>query len=531
MCDDLRQPTAKRADREHESPLAAAEAERDRYQLLLDINNAVVRQLDLRSVLHATSESLRKVIPHDSAAIWLHDPNSGQLRLFTFDLQYQSDLDEGRLFPLEGTPEGLAFNSRRPVVITNIDLNEFPAPQLQHAYDDGLRSACIIPLVAHGRALGTLDVASRSAGAYSESDAELLTHIAGQIAIAVENALAYREIAALKNKLASEKIYLEEEIKTEYNFEEIVGRSAALKHLLKQIETVAPTDATILIQGETGTGKELIARAIHNLSARRERTLVKLNCAAIPTGLLESELFGHEKGAFTGAVAQRVGRFEIAHKGTLLVDEVGEIPLELQPKLLRVLQEQEFERLGSSRTIKTDVRLITATNCDLQQMVAEKKFRSDLYFRLNVFPVYVPSLRERLEDIPLLVSYFAQKYARRMNKRIETIPAEALQALCGYPWPGNIRELENVIERSVILSSGRELQVAVPEQISRPIATPAAMTSPGMYLEDAERAHILTALQDANWIIGGPRGAASKLGLNRSTLRSKMLKLGISRPS
>jgi formate hydrogenlyase transcriptional activator len=309
--------------------------------------------------------------------------------------------------------------------------------------------------------------------------------------------------------------------------------------VLKQVETVAPTDSPILICGETGTGKELIARAIHNLSARRERTLVKLNCAAIPTGLLESELFGHEKGAFTGAIAQRVGRFELAHKGTLLLDEVGEIPLELQPKLLRVLQEQEFERLGSSRTIRTDVRLITATNCDLRQMVAEKKFRSDLYYRLNVFPIKVPPLRERAEDIPLLVSYFAQKHARRMNKRLETIPTDALQELCQYTWPGNVRELENIIERAVILSPGPELRSALPELSSQAAVIPAEPAdkhthlevAENMRLEDAERAHILRALRDTNWIIGGARGAASKLGLNRSTLRSKMVKLGINRPS
>ncbi len=539
MRDDPRSAKANGTDLQYKALLATAEAERDRYQLLLDINNAVVTRLDLGSLLHATSDSLRKVIPHDSASIALYDPESGQLRLHRFDLQYASDLEEGALFSLEGSPEGLAFTSRRPVVIGNLNLEEFPAPQIKHAYDDGLRSACIIPLVVRDRALGTLDIASRSEHAFTDGDAELLTHIAGQIAIAVENALAYREIAALKNKLASEKVYLEEEIKTDYNFEEIIGRSIALKQVLKQVETVAPTDSVVLIYGETGTGKELIARAIHHLSARRERTMVKLNCAAIPTGLLESELFGHEKGAFTGAIAQRVGRFELAHKGTLLLDEVGEIPLELQPKLLRVLQEQEFERLGSSRTIRTDVRLITATNCDLRQMVAEKRFRSDLYYRLNIFPVFVPALRERAEDIPLLVKYFAQKHARRMNKWIETIPNDALQALCHYPWPGNVRELENLIERAVILSPGPELQVALPELLPHADVIPAEAAGQSvnlehaetMRLEDAERAHILRALRDTNWIVGGPRGAASKLGLNRSTLRSKMIKLGINRPS
>jgi formate hydrogenlyase transcriptional activator len=519
------------ADGKYDALLAAAEAERDRFQLLLDINNAVVTHLDLANLLHATSTSLRKVIAHDAAAIALYDPDNTQLRLHTFDLQYAGRAGEGALLPLEGTPEGLAFTSQRPIVIRNLNLKEFPSMETRKAYDDGLRSGCIIPLLVHDRALGTLVIASLRENAFTEQDADLLTHIAGQIAIAVENALAYREIAALKNKLASEKVYLEEEIKTEYNFEEIVGRSNALKHVLQQVEIVAATDSVVLIHGETGTGKELIARAIHNLSARRERTMVKLNCAAIPMGLLESELFGHEKGAFTGAVAPRVGRFELAHRGTLLLDEVGEIPLELQPKLLRVLQEQEFERLGSSRTIKTDVRLITATNCDLQQMVAEKKFRSDLYYRLNVFPVFVPPLRERVEDIPLLVSYFAQKHARRMKKTIEAIPTNMLEKLCQYSWPGNVRELENLIERAVILSSGPELQVTVPELSTGAASIPAEGTGQNSKLQDAERTHILRILNETNWIIGGPRGAASKLGLNRSTLRSKMIKLGISRPS
>jgi len=541
MRDDPLSTSALGASQQREQRLATAEAERDRFQLLLDINNAVVTRLDLKSILHATSESLRKIIPHDSAAISLYDSESRQLRLHSFDLQYPSDVEEGALFPLEGSPEGLAFTERRPVVIGELDLKEFPAPLIEHAYKDGLRSACIIPLVAHNRAMGTLDIASRSENAFTESDADLLTHIAAQIAIAVENALAYREIAALKNRLASEKIYLQEEIQTQYNFEQIIGRSAALKRVLKQVETVASTDSVVLICGKTGTGKELIARAIHNLSARRERTLVKLNCAAIPTGLLESELFGHEKGAFTGALSQRVGRFELAHKGTLLLDEIGEIPFELQPKLLRVLQEQEFERLGSSRTIKTDVRLIAATNCDLKQMVNENKFRADLYYRLNVFPIVVPPLRERAEDIPLLVSYFAQKHARRMNKRIDTIPNETLQALGRYPWPGNVRELENVIERGVILSTGRELQVTLPEldeaeAISSAShdgdirATQTQRAATPTTFSEVERAHILRVLNDCNWVIGGPRGAASKLGLNRSTLRSKMMKLRITRP-
>ena len=332
-------------------------------------------------------------------------------------------------------------------------------------------------------------------------------------------------------RLRDEKLYLQDEIRTKYNFEEIIGESPALKTILEQLQTVAPTDSTILILGETGTGKELIARAIHNLSARQARTLVKVNCAAIPTGLLESELFGHEKGAFTGAIAQRAGRFELAHRGTLFLDEVGDIPLELQPKLLRVLQEHEFERLGSARTIRVDVRLVAATNVDLTQKVADNQFRADLYYRLNVFPLTIPPLRERREDIPLLVRYFAQKYARRMKRPIETIPAKAMTALTEYHWPGNVRELENFVERSVILSRGTELQVPLAELKQRTKIAPLAPSDGFTTLENAERTHIVRALGEANWVIGGPTGAAARLGMKRTTLQSRMIKLGITRPN
>ncbi|HET9401124.1 MAG TPA: sigma 54-interacting transcriptional regulator, partial [Candidatus Acidoferrales bacterium] len=362
---------------------------------------------------------------------------------------------------------------------------------------------------------------------FSEQDLDLLNQVAGQVAIAVENALAFREIAELKNRLAEEKLYLEDEIRTEMNFEEIVGESAPLMALLKQVETVAPTESTVLIQGETGTGKELIARAIHNLSGRRERTFVKVNCAAIPLGLLESELFGHERGAFTGAIAQKIGRFELAAGGTLFLDEVGDIPLELQPKLLRVLQEQEFERLGGTRTIHVDIRLVAATNRDLSDMVAEKLFRNDLYYRLNVFPLQMPALRERKEDIPLLVRYFAQHYSRRMNKQIETIPSRTMDALVNYRWPGNIRELENLIERAVILSRGGVLKVPLAEL--RDVPEPAPPNTQTM--EEAERDHILRTLRETRWILSGPAGAAVRLGMKRTTLQSRMRKLGIDRPS
>ena len=346
----------------------------------------------------------------------------------------------------------------------------------------------------------------------------------------MENSLAFHQVVDRANKLSEEKLYLQDEIRTEYNFEEIIGESAALKRILEQLQTVAPTDSTILILGETGTGKELIARAIHHLSARSERTLVKVNCAAIPTGLLESELFGHEKGAFTGAIAQRIGRFELAHRGTLFLDEVGDIPLELQPKLLRVLQEHEFERLGSSRTIRVDVRLVAATNVDLAQKVAENHFRSDLYYRLNVFPVVIPPLRERREDIPLLVRYFAQKYARRMKRPIDTIPTKAMTALTEYHWPGNVRELENFIERAVILSRGAELEIPLAELKQRSKLAAASQDGPAT-LEHAEREHIVRALGETKWVIGGPTGAAARLGMKRTTLQSRMRKLGIARPN
>jgi formate hydrogenlyase transcriptional activator len=501
--------------------------ERDRQRLLLEVNNAIVSHLELQELLKAISVSLRRLVPHDLAGFTLYDAEKNCLLAQALDFPRNQDFVEtGVAIPLEGTPEGQAFTTRQTVLIKNLDLADFPAEIMKRAAAEGLKSGCTVPLISHGRVLGTLSVVSMQAEAFTEEDAELLTQIGAQLAIAVENGLAYREIATLKDKLAKEKLYLEEEIQTEYNFEEIVGDSQALKRVLKQVQTVAATDSTVLILGETGSGKELVARALHNLSDRRERTFVKLNCAAIPTGLLESELFGHEKGAFTGAIATKLGRFELADRGTLFLDEVGEIPLELQVKLLRVLQEQEFERLGSTRTIRVNVRVVAATNRDLDQMVEEQKFRSDLYYRLKVFPITVPPLRERAEDIPALVRHFAQKFALRMKKRIETIPAEAMKTLQNYPWPGNVRELENFLERAVILSSGAQLDVPLSEL--KPTSAPS--NGAPKTLEDAEREHILKALRDSKWIIGGSDGAAAKLGMKRTTLQSKMQKLGITRP-
>jgi formate hydrogenlyase transcriptional activator len=503
---------------------------KERMQILLEANNAVATSLNLRDLLKTTSACLRTYFDHDVAGLSLYDESKQKLIVHAMD-RHDQFTREGTALPLEGSPVAVAFAEGRPVLWGKFNFKEFSAPEMDVAYNEGWRSGCSVPLLAHDRKLGCLGLVSFRDDAFDQADAALLLSIAGQVALAVENTLQFREIELLKNKLASEKLYLEEEIKTQYNFAEIVGESSRLSEVLRQVETVAPTDSTVLLIGETGTGKELIARAIHNLSSRGERTLVKLNCAAIPTGLLESELFGHEKGAFTGAIAQRVGRFELAHKGTLLLDEIGEIPLELQPKLLRVLQEHEFERLGSSRTVKTDARLIAATNCDLAQMVEEKKFRSDLFYRLNVFPIVIPPLRERTGDIPLLVGYFAQKHGGRMNKKIETIPTATMQALCDYPWPGNVRELENFIERSVILSRDSELQSPLAElRANGEIQTDdrVAQRKPGLTtMDEMERAYIEEVLRHTNGSIGGKDGAAEILGMPASTLRGRMKKLGI----
>src|SRR6185295_1605249 len=442
-----------------------AKRQSERLQLILEINNAVVSNLELHNLLKSITSCLHRLSAYDSVGLGLYDSETNQLRSYANVVLIENEtiVQEGQLIPLEGSITGLTFTSGKPVFLDSLDDDRFRSDWNRKFRDAGFKSGGCVPLIVHGRKLGTLGVATRHEYHFSQDEVELLCQVASQVAIAVENALAFREIETLKNKLTSEKLYLEAEIRTEHNFEELIGTSPSFKRILKQVETVAPTDSAVLIRGETGTGKELLARAIHSLSARRERTLVKLNCAAIPTGLLESELFGHEKGAFTGAISQRIGRFELAHKGTLFLDEVGDIPLELQPKLLRVLQEQEFERLGSTRTQKVDVRLIAATNSDLEQMVAEKKYRSDLYYRLNVFPVTIPPLRERREDIPPLARFFTQKYAQRLKKRIESISSEALAALTEYPWPGNVRELEHFIARAVVLTQGPDLEVSLSE--------------------------------------------------------------------
>jgi formate hydrogenlyase transcriptional activator len=451
-------------------------------------------------------------------------------------------------FRVEEAPAGWVWQTQRPLIIPDIRV-EARWPLFRELFRrTQTQSTCLVPLTTVRRRLGTLCFMSRQVAAFDDRDLEFLSQVANPLAVAVENALILEDVRELKDKRRQQKVCLDAGGSAQHDFEEIVGDSPLLRRVLKDVETVAPTDATVLIRGETGTGKELIARAIHERSTRRDGRFVKVNCAAIPTGLLESELFGHEKGAFTGAVAQKVGRFELAHHGTLFLDEVGDIPLELQPKLLRVLQDQEFERLGGTQTLQVNVRVTAATHRDLAQMVAAGTFRSDLYYRLHVFPVLLPPLRERRDDIAGLVRHFARCFADRMGKRIESIDSEVMAALTAYDWPGNIRELENLIERAVILSTGAELQVPLGEitpAAARPIAngdaaTLEATTQEGarlleatlqaVTLHDVERQHILRVLRETQWVLGGPNGAAVRLGVKRSTLQWKMKKLSISRP-
>jgi len=519
--------------------LLVLQRERDQLDLLLDVTNAVVTHLDTRELFRAVAPALRRCVSADVAALSLYDPEAGVLRHHVCDAPddfcTRSDLPMASESTLDGSASGYVFKTGKPRVFSPSDLDRFPESAFIRAR--GINSACAVPLAtAHG-ILGTLNLGALTDDAFSESQFPLLTRVAGQIAIAVRNAVSYERIEELNAQLAREKLYLEDEIRSENQFEEIIGRSKALERVLREIQTVAPTDSTVLISGETGSGKELVARAIHQLSGRRDQAFVKLNCAAIPTGLLESELFGHEKGAFTGAINQRIGRFELANRGTVFLDEVGEIPLELQPKLLRVLQEREFERLGSTRTLRTDARLIAATNRDLSALVEDQKFRQDLFYRLNVFPIVVPPLRERREDIPMLVRHFAQQFARRMKKNVETIPTETMDLLTRYDWPGNIRELQNLIERAVILSSGPTLMVPVeglnPRSAGSNSVDAQTATSEvrDQTLEAADRRHIIAALDKTNWVIAGPNGAAARLGIKRSTLQFRMRKLGIVRPA
>jgi formate hydrogenlyase transcriptional activator len=510
---DFQDPTSTRPQQQSES---------ERLKLLLDLTNTLVSNLGCRDLLRTVSASIRQVMRCDTVGVWLPDAEKIHLRQLALDFpESRGFVREDLLHPVEGSVLGEVFKSGKPIVV-GVMSEQIAPEESPEARAESLESGCAVPLISRGRTLGVLTLGSRVENAISSDDVDFLMRAAGQIAIAIENALAYREIAQLKDKLAQEKLYLEEEIRGEMDFEGIVGQSSALRHVLSLVETVAPSDSTVLLLGETGTGKELIARAIHDRSRRKDRTFVKLNCAAIPTGLLESELFGHERGAFTGAIAQKTGRLELADQGTLFLDEVGDIPIEIQPKLLRALQEREFERLGSNRTKQVDVRLVAATNRDLDKMMENREFRSDLYYRLNVFPIRIPPLRERPEDIPLLVRYFTQKYGRRMQKQIESIPAAALRKLSSWHWPGNIRELENFIERSVILTHGTALQAPIAALSSDGRNTPVAGTR-----EAHERDEIVRILKLTNGRIAGPDGAAVRMNIKRTTLISRMKKLGI----
>jgi formate hydrogenlyase transcriptional activator len=495
--------------------------------VMLQLTSVLLANTDVRKLLGAISASLRELIPHHVATLGLYDPPANSLVVqFLGVEEVECRRDDVRL-QVEGSPAGDAFRTREPVLLERIQSASYPRESVRHLTELGMQSGCWVPLIHRGEPIGTLTVASRLEGAFVQRDAEMLVQVARQVAVAVSNAMTFRQIAELRDRFRLEKQYLEEEINLENRFEDIVGESTGLRQVLKDIETVAPTHATVLIQGETGTGKELLARAIHRLSPRKERAFIKLNCAAIPAGLVESELFGHEKGAFTGAIARKMGRLELAHEGTLFLDEVGDLPLDLQPKLLRALQEREIERLGGTRPIKLNVRLIAASNRDLAKMVEEKQFRADLYYRLKVFPIESPPLRERIGDFPVLVRHFVSLHSRRMGKTIETIPEVAMEALKRWKWPGNIRELENFLERAVILTRGSALYIPAAElEIEKEDNGPSIETSAH---EAVERDHILRALRDAKGLIAGDNGAAARLGLKRTTLNSKIKKLGIER--
>ena len=498
--------------------------ERDRWKLLLEINNHVIAFLDVTTLLRSACESLRNYFDNDFAAVWIIDKEQNRLETAAMDFP------SGRGFIDDVTVELTAedihrMKTRQPELWGQKELHALPETVRESFASEGLESMLVTALRTANRPLGVITLGSKRARHFRHQDLDLLGQIATQISLALDNAIAYEKLNASRDQIEEERLYLETELRAEYNFENIVGRSPSLIKVLQQIQIVAPTDSTVLLHGETGTGKELIARAIHSLSSRKSRTFVRLNCAAIPSGLVESELFGHEKGAFTGALMQKKGRFEIADQGTLFLDEIGDISLDLQPKLLRALQEQEFERLGSTRTIQVDVRLIAATHRDLGAMIRNNQFREDLFYRLNVFPVEIPPLRDRREDIPLLVNFFVSRLSRKMQKNIESIPKDAMEALTNAPWPGNIRELENFIERAVILTQGSDLNVPLKELKRASVVS----TTSGSTLEEAERQAIIEALQASSGKISGLGGAAERLGLKRTTLQNKMIKLGISR--
>lgn len=507
----------------------------ERPAVLLSVAQAVAAHTDLGALLRDLAAALHCHLPAGYLSFALMDPDTHSGRLQFLEpiggVQKPKPADTPTQLPAAESPTAHVWETQQPLWLDRTGGNDARFSVLRAAYArQGVHAACFVPLTTPRRKLGAMGFTSYSPVTPAAGDIDFAVQVGRLVALAVEGALNRRELEQANARLAAEKLYLEEEIRTDRRTDEVVGDGPALREALRQVEVVAPTDAAVLITGETGTGKELIARAVHRLSTRRDRTFVKLNCAAIPTGLLESELFGHEKGAFTGAVERRVGRFELADGGTLFLDEVGDIPQELQPKLLRVLQEQEFERLGSGKTIRVNVRLVAATHRNLARMVAEGKFRSDLYYRLHVFPIHLPPLRDRREDIPGLVRHFVGLFSRRFGKKIDTIPADTMAALEAYPWPGNVRELEHLIERAVILTPGRELRVPVVDlTVPGPSETPMPALSRPTSLRDNIRELIRRTLDECGWVVGGPNGAAARLGLKRTTLLSRMKKLGLVR--
>ena len=513
----------------------------DQLRTLLEINNAIITNLSQEALLRSIAQALRQVVPFDRAALTLYLSGRDVFRFLAIEGGFISDyFRPGLEIDSKENSVGWVFEHQRPLLRRDLEIEQEYSNERRLAAE-GMRSHCVVPLMVRGKSIGTLNVASGARNQYAEADAEFLQEVANQVALAIENMQAYEEIARLKSGLEKENIYLREEIRTQHNFEEIVGNSPALLAVLRAVEQVASTDSTVLIYGETGTGKEIIARAIHNRSTRKDRALVSVNCSAISAGLVESELFGHMKGAFTGALERRIGRFELADGGTIFLDEIGELPVETQVKLLRVLQEHEFEPVGSSRPLRVDARVIAATNRNLREAVAAGRFRSDLFYRLNVFPIELPPLRERRSDIPQLVAFFLSRFSKQFGKRIEGVSQESMNSLMNYPWPGNIRELQNVMERAVVVSTGPTLRldrdlgplaasagIRENSQTAAPPASAAGSTASKLpTLEEVERSHILAALEQTRGVVDGPKGAAMILNLHPNTLRHRMDKLGI----
>lgn len=513
--------------------------ERDQYRILVDITNSVLSHLEMDGLVAEVSREIHRFFGLSQISIALCDNYSSAVYL-CYSSYYQARKPaEKTLYHLDELHPDLAqvLDSNQPMRLTLDSATEDPL--YQHVCAQGMTETLLLPLAFNHKPLGVLILSHENNHIFTDDNCNLLKQIAARFAIAVDNAAAYEEITRLKDSLKHENLWLNEQIHNNESFSEIIFQSDAMRNILEQVDLVAASDSTVLILGETGTGKELIARAIHRLSDRHHRSMIKMNCAAIPSGLLESDLFGHDKGAFTGATTTHIGRFEMADKSTLFLDEIGDMPLDLQPKLLRVLQEREIERIGGNKVIPVDVRLIAATNRNLKSMTDEREFREDLYYRLNVFPIWIPPLRERPEDIPLLATYFTQKIARRMNRNIDCIPRDALEQLSRYPWPGNVRELENVIERAVILTRGNTLNIQLHElnipkhsRLKTALETPSSlekrMQTAAPENDDEERDRIIAALKATNGVVAGARGAATRLGLKRTTLLSRMQRLGIS---